>query len=250
MMKLGYKLATVAVGALLTATTLTACGSSDPETTSSDGSAGPAVEIGLLLPETKTTRYEPFDRPLFEAKMKSLGNYDVAYSNAAQDAAKQQQHAESALTNGVKVLVLGPVNAQSASSIVAGATAPEVPVISYDRLVAGTPDLAYYISFHNEQVGVLQANALMDKLTKDGTKDPSILMVNGSSADGNAVLFTKGAHSVFDKSEVKILAKYDTPDWSPDKAQEWVAGQVTQYTGRSTRSTQPMTAPPAVQWQH
>src|SRR5690606_25927615 len=104
---------------------------------------------------TKTTRYAPFDRPLFEAKMKSLGNYDVAYSNAAQDAAKQQQHAESALTNGVKVLVLGPVNAQSASSIVAGATAQEVPVISYDRLVAGTPDLAYYISFHNEQVGVL-----------------------------------------------------------------------------------------------
>ena len=232
MMKLGYKLATVALGALLMATTLTACGSSDPEATSSDGSAGPAVKIGLLLPETKTTRYEAFDRPLFEAKMKSLGNYDVVYSNAAQDAAKQQQQAESALTNGVKVLVLDPVNAQSAASIVASATAQEVPVISYDRLVAGTTDLAYYISFDNEQVGVLQGNALMDKLTADGTKDPSVLMVNGSPTDGNAVLFKKGAHSVFDKSEVKILAEYDTPDWSPDKAQEWVAGQVTQYTGQ------------------
>ncbi len=26
-----------------------------------------------------------------------------------------------------------------------------------------------------------------------------------------------------------MLAEYDTPDWSPDKAQEWVAGQITQF---------------------
>ncbi|MDQ0096064.1 sugar ABC transporter substrate-binding protein [Paeniglutamicibacter psychrophenolicus] len=232
MKKLGYKLATVAVGALLTATTLTACGGNNPPAASGNSSSGPAVKIGLLLPETKTTRYEAFDRPLFEAKIKSLGNYDVVYSNASQDASKQQEQAESALTDGVKVLVLDPVNAQAAASIVASAKAQDVPVISYDRLVAGTTDLAYYISFDNEQVGVLQGNALVDKLAKDGIKDPGILMVNGSPTDGNAVLFKKGAHSVIDKSDVKVLAEYDTPDWSPDKAQSFVAGQITQFTGQ------------------
>ena len=232
MKKLGYKLATVAVGALLTATTLTACGGNNPPAASSNSSSGPAVKIGLLLPETKTTRYEAFDRPLFEAKMKSLGNYDIVYSNASQDASKQQEQAESALTDGVKVLVLDPVNAQAAASIVASAKAQDVPVISYDRLVAGTTDLAYYISFDNEQVGVLQGNSLVDKLAKDGIKDPGILMVNGSPTDGNAVLFKKGAHSVIDKSDVKVLAEYDTPDWSPDKAQSFVAGQITQFTGQ------------------
>ena len=232
MKKLGYKFATVAVGALLTATTLTACGGNNPPAESGSSQAGPAVKIGLLLPESKTTRYEAFDRPLFEAKMKSLGNYQVVYSNADQDAAKQQQQAESALTDGVKVLVLDPVNANSAASIVASAKAQDVPVISYDRLVAGTTDLAYYISFDNEQVGVLQGNALVDKLAADGTKNAGILMVNGSPTDGNAVLFKKGAHSVLDKSDVKILAEYDTPDWSPDKAQDFVAGQITQFAGQ------------------
>ncbi len=29
-----------------------------------------------------------------------------------------------------------------------------------------------------------------------------------------------------------MLAEYDTPDWSPDKATEWVEGQLTQYPGR------------------
>ena len=29
-----------------------------------------------------------------------------------------------------------------------------------------------------------------------------------------------------------MLAEYDTPDWSPDKAQDWVAGQIAQYGSR------------------
>lgn len=235
MKKFGYKFATVVVGALLTATSLTACsGNNSPAASSNSASTatGAAVKIGLLLPESKTTRYESFDRPLFEAKMSSLGNYSVVYSNADQDAAKQQQQAESALTDGVKVLVLDPVNAQAAASIVASAKAQNVPVISYDRLVAGTTDLAYYISFDNEKVGKLQGEALIEALQAQKIANPSILMVNGSPTDGNAVLFKKGAHSVLDNSGIKILAEYDTPDWSPDKAQTWVAGQITQFQGK------------------
>ena len=44
-------------------------------------------------------------------------------------------------------------------------------------------------------------------------------MINGAPTDNNATLFKKGAHSVFDSSGLKIGAEYDTPDWSPDKAQ-------------------------------
>lgn len=228
---LGYKFATLAAGALLTVASLSGCANNTPATTTSTDSAAAAtpVKIGLLLPESKTARYEAFDRPLFEAKMTSLGNYQVVYSNADQDAAKQQQQAESALTDGVKVLVLDPVDAAAAASIVAAAKAQNVPVISYDRLVAGTSDLAYYISFDNQKVGEMQATALVDRLTADKTENPSILMVNGSPTDGNAVLFKKGAHSVLDASDVKVLAEYDTPDWSPDKAQTWVTGQITQF---------------------
>src|SRR5665647_3037917 len=34
------------------------------------------------------------------------------------------------------------------------------------------------------------------------------------------------------QSGVPVLAAYDTPDWSPDKAREWVEGQLTQYGRR------------------
>ena len=44
-------------------------------------------------------------------------------------------------------------------------------------------------------------------------------MINGAPTDNNAKLFKQGAHSVLD-GKTKIAKEYDTPDWSPDKAQK------------------------------
>jgi D-xylose transport system substrate-binding protein len=97
------------------------------------------------------------------------------------------------------------------------AKSQNVPVISYDRLITNA-DVDYYISFDNEKVGQLQGQSLVEKLKKDG-KSGSIVMINGAPTDNNAKLFKKGAHSVIDNSGFKVGKEYDTPDWSPDKAQ-------------------------------
>ncbi len=44
-------------------------------------------------------------------------------------------------------------------------------------------------------------------------------MVNGAPTDPSAGDYKKGAHQVLDKSGLKIAKEFDTPDWSPDKAQ-------------------------------
>jgi D-xylose transport system substrate-binding protein len=44
-------------------------------------------------------------------------------------------------------------------------------------------------------------------------------MINGAPTDNNAKLFKQGALSVFQSSGVTIGKQFDTPDWSPDKAQ-------------------------------
>ena len=199
------------------AAALSGCGGGTSTTTTGGTTAQP-MKIALLLPETKTARYETQDRPLFEAKVKELApDAEILYSNANQDAAQQQSQADAALTNGANVLVLDPVDSASAASIVTKAAAQKVPVISYDRLILNAP-VDYYISFDNEKVGTLQGQALLDKLTADGNAGKTIVMINGSPTDNNATLFKKGAHSVLD-GKVKIGAEYDTPDWSPDKAQ-------------------------------
>ncbi len=203
---------------IVAATVLSACGPSAP--------AAGSGKIAILLPETKTARYESQDLPNFKAKLTALGfdvNNNLIYSNANQDPAAQQQQAEAALTNGAKVLVLDPVDSQAAAAIADAAKAQNVPVISYDRLITGSSAVSYYISFDNAKVGQLQAQSLIDALNKMNVTNPTIVMINGSPTDNNAKLFKQGAHSVFDPlvsaGKLTIAKEYDTPDWSPDQAQ-------------------------------
>jgi D-xylose transport system substrate-binding protein len=211
-----------AVSVLALAVVVAACGTTNDNKSSSGGggSTGGAKTgaIGLLLPETKTTRYEAFDHPLFQAKLKELcAGCKLLYANSNQDAAQQQSQAESMLTQGAKVLVLDPVDGKAAQAIVSKAKSQNVPVVSYDRLASGPID--YYVSFDNMRVGQLQGQALLKELSKGGDpKRGPIVMINGAPTDPNAGQFKKGAHSVLD-GKVTIGKEYDTPDWTPDKAQ-------------------------------
>jgi len=181
-------------------------------------------KIALLLPETKTTRYETADRPDFEAKFQELcPSCEIIYSNANQDANDQLSQAEAALTNGAQVLVLDPVDSAAAAVIADKAKAQGVPVIAYDRLILNSDGVSNYISFDNMKVGELQAQSLVDELDQMGLSNPQIVMINGSPTDNNAKLFKEGAHSIFDPlvkdGKLTIAKEYDTPDWSPDQAQ-------------------------------
>jgi len=218
------------LAALVGAMALAACGDDDDGGSSGGGGGGDGGggggSIALLLPESKTARYESQDRPNFEKKAKELcADCEILYSNADQDAAKQQQQAEAAITKGAKVLVLDPVDAASAGAIVNRAKQSQIPVVSYDRLITDA-DIDYYISFDNEKVGKLQGDALVGKLKEDGAKG-SIIMINGAPTDNNAKLFKEGAHGVIDGSGYKVAKEYDTPDWSPDKAQQEMEQAIT-----------------------
>lgn len=195
-------------------------------TSGASGSATQGFKIGLLLPETKTARYEKFDRPYVTDKVKSLcASCEVVYANANQDTSLQQQQVDSMLTNGVKVLILDPVDAKAIASSVTKARNQGVKVVSYDRLSEGPIDA--YTSFDNLQVGKMQGQALLDAVKAGGdAKRGPIVMVNGSPTDPNAADFKKGAHSVLD-GQVTIGKEYDTPDWSPDKANTQAQGAIT-----------------------
>ncbi len=153
-----YKLRWLSVIAVLVAAmALAACGDDDDEGGGGGGGSeggGGGGSIALLLPESKTARYESQDRPNFERKFNQLcSDCDLIYSNADQDAAKQQQQAEAAITKGAEVLVLDPVDSASAAGMAAQAKAQGVPVISYDRLITDTDAIDYYVSFDNVKVG-------------------------------------------------------------------------------------------------
>ncbi|MFJ4471730.1 sugar ABC transporter substrate-binding protein [Streptomyces sp. NPDC089424] len=212
--------AAVAIAAGAMAVSLAACGSAEEAGGDKDASGSAAkgdnIKVGLLLPENKTARYEKFDRPLIEKKIKELtdNKAEIQYNNARQDANLQAQQVDTMITNKVDVLILDAVDAKAIKNSVQKAADAGIKVVAYDRLAEGP--ISAYTSFDNEEVGRTQGEALLEALGAKA-KGSQIVMMNGSVTDPNAAMFKKGAHSVLD-GKVKIGKEYDTKEWSPDNA--------------------------------
>ncbi|WP_423832626.1 sugar ABC transporter substrate-binding protein [Streptomyces manipurensis] len=194
---------------------LAACGGGGGE--GADGSEkGDAIKVGLLLPEDQTARYEKFDKPLIEKEVGKLtrGKGEVVYANAKQDAVAQNSQIAAMIAKKVDVLIIDAVDSKAVAGSIAKAKEAGIPVVAYDRLAEGPIDA--YTSFDNEDVGQLQAKALLDAL---GAKADSgqIVMMNGSVTDPNAKQFKAAAHAVLD-GKVTIGKEYDTVDWKPENA--------------------------------
>jgi D-xylose transport system substrate-binding protein len=208
--------------------TLTAC-AEEPGTANGDGTG--TGTVAFLMPDLASTRYEQYDAPLFEQRMAELcADCKVIYNNADSDASLQQQQANSAMAQGAKVLVLDPVDSQSAATIVQTAQSQGVKVVAYDRPVSTMP-ADFYVSFDNEAIGESIGQSLVDHLEEPGATG-GLLQVNGSPTDAAAGLIKDGVHNAVDDSGFELLAEYDTPDWSPERAQQWVSGQIAQYGDR------------------
>ena len=221
-----------AVGAMamLLLAAASGCGGDD-SSSSGGGKNAKSAKIAFLMPDTASTRYELSDKPLFEKRLKEIcPGCSVLYQNADSDAAKQQQQVDSALAQGVKAIVLDPVDSAAAATMVQKAQSQKVPIIAYDRPIPKAK-ADYYVSFDNEKLGAMFAKSLVDAVKKQ-SPDGGILEVNGSPTDAAAGLIKKGMHTSIDASGLKLLAEYDTPDWAPPKAQDWVAGQITKFKGQ------------------
>ena len=169
----------------------------------------------VILPDADSgTRWESGDRPALEKGLTDAG-FEADIQNAQSDAAKYATIADSQLTKGCGVMVL--VDYQGAGIEVAKkAKAQGVPVIAYDRPIAGAD---YYVSFDNNKVGQLEGQMILDGLAAAG-KDPktaSIIYSSGDPTDGNAKMFLDGALSVLDPAGAKAAFTM-TGTWDGAKA--------------------------------
>lgn len=173
------------------------------------------LTIGVLLPDTHTPRWTKSDKPLIEQRIKQLcGNCTVRYANASADVAIQQSQVNSMIANGVRALILAPVESKALAVSVRQAHQSHVPVVSYDRLADGP--LSAYSGYDSVEIGRLQAQGLLAALGH-GAHLPRIVMMNGEPTDPNAKALRKGALSVF-QGKARIVASYNTTGWIPQNA--------------------------------
>jgi D-xylose transport system substrate-binding protein len=173
----------------------------------------------VLLPDTKSSaRYELFDRPYLAKAFKAAG-VSAVINNAQGDPQKQKAQAQACLTGGAKVILLDQLDPASGAAITDLAVAGGAKVIDYDRLVVGSK-AAFYVSFDNVKVGVLQGKGLAAALK--GKKGAVVAELNGGITDNNAKLFKKGYDSVLNPlyktgALKKATAGDQWTDWDPVK---------------------------------
>ena len=176
-------------------------GSSGDDSSSASGDAASAGRACVILPDSASSnRWEDLDRPYLTDGLKAAG-FEADVQNAQGDKEKYATIADQQLTKGCGVMLL--VDYQGAAlGVVDKAKAEGIPVIAYDRPLAGAD---YYVSFDNVKVGELEGQTVVDGLTAAG-KDPAtaqVFYMGGDPTDGNAAMFKEGAVSAMEAAGIK-----------------------------------------------
>ncbi|MFF1549015.1 sugar ABC transporter substrate-binding protein [Streptomyces sp. NPDC058291] len=212
------------------ALSIAACGKAGDKGSDSGSSSSGDKSIGLLLPDSVTARYEKFDKPYFDAKVKALcSDCKLEYANAAADPAKQAQQVSNMVTKGVKVIVISAQDSAAIKSSIKSAVDKGVKVVAYDRLAQGP--VSAYVSFDNVKVGELQGQALLDALGAKATPKSKIVMINGDDADPNAAQFKQGAHKILNS---KVDIAYEQSGlWKDTVAAQKMSAAITQLGAKN-----------------
>ena len=163
---------------------------------------------------TKTSARWIADGDNMVKALKAKG-YDADLQYADNDIPTQLAQIENMITKKEKVLVIAAIDGTTLSNALQKAADAGIKVISYDRLIVGSPNVDYYATFDNFQVGVEQATSLLHGLGIDkGKTGPfNIELFGGSADDNNAFFFYNGAMSVLqpliDKGTLVVAVEAD-----------------------------------------
>ena len=152
--------------------------------------------VGVAMPTKSSARWIA-DGDNMVKVLRSRG-YTTDLQYAEDDVPNQLSQIENMITKGAKVLVVAAIDGTTLSDVLGQAARNGIKVIAYDRLIRSTPNVDYYATFDNFQVGVLQAQSIEAGLKLKDSKGPfNIELFGGSPDDNNAYFFYDGAISVF-----------------------------------------------------
>jgi putative multiple sugar transport system substrate-binding protein len=194
-------------------------------------SAGGKIPVGIVLPNSSVSRWLQ-DQASFRTSLKALG-YTAQILFSQDNLAREKSNVESLIKQGIKVLILSPVDASGSAAVAEEARAAGVKVIAYDRLILNTTAVDYYVSFDNVSVGQAQGRYLVEHAKGKG--EPLYLYA-GSPGDNNAFMFFEGAWSVLQpkiadgtfviKNSSQAVALQDTTVLTRDEETS-ILGQIT-----------------------
>src|SRR6187399_252169 len=112
--------------------------------------------VGVAMPTKSSARWIDDGNNMVKVLKEKGYNVDLQY--AEDDIPNQLAQIENMITKGPKVLVIAAIDGTTLSDALQQAADKGIKVIAYDRLIRNSPNVDYYATFDNFQVGVLQAS--------------------------------------------------------------------------------------------
>lgn len=169
------------------------------------------IKIGMCFDSFVIERWER-DRDAFVAKCTDELGVEVNVQSANGDVELQAEQIDYLIEQGVDVIVVVAVESQGISAAVTRAKQAGIKVIAYDRMVYDA-NVDLYITFDNEEVGRLMAQAIIDETEEDA----KILMISGPLEDNNVLAVNDGFDTMIKYTDCEIIGV------------EYAAGWVSEY---------------------
>lgn len=198
---------------------LTSCGERESGKNVNLPEEEPKIQIGMSFDSFVIERWQR-DRDVFVSMAKELGA-EVNVQNANGDIEEQKKQIDYFIKKEMDVIVIICIDSQELGSSVQKAKDAGIKVIAYDRLIKDA-DVDLYISFDNEKVGSMMADALIDR----GLAGGSVLMLGGSPLDNNVSLVEGGFKKVMEENDVTILDSVHADGWRAELAAAYVYDHV------------------------
>jgi len=166
-------------------------------------------KVGMLWDTTHAERRVTIAN-LMQDRAK-IDGWEPLFQSANNDDKLQITQGEAMISKGVKLLVISPVNMDTASVIVNDAENAGIKVVDFDRLLKNCkPDI--FIGFDNDSIGDAIAGWAVKMVPKG-----NYALICGDPADNNAVVYREGYYRVLkpyvDRGDIKIVVDQYCAAW-------------------------------------
>ena len=202
-------------GAAILVIALCACGSLENGKNQGDVAEDRKIQIGMSFDSFVIERWQR-DRDIFVSTAKELGA-EVNVQNANGDLEQQKKQINYFIDKGMDVIVIICIDSEGLKEEVQRAKDAGIKIIAYDRLLLDS-DIDLYITFDNEEVGIMMGEALVE----NGLAGGKVLMLGGSAVDSNVAMVEKGFRQVMKDNQVTILDSMHADGWKAELASAYV----------------------------
>lgn len=200
------RLVSLGVCLLLTGTLLVGCGKTQQTAGAPASSETKKIKVGFSNASVSNTwRVGMYDA--LKAEVAKNPNVELLYTDANDNAAKQNSDVDDLLSKGIDILLISPCTEDALNPAIEKAYEKKIPVIVFDRK-SSTDKYTSFVETSDYEIAKVSAKRMVELLTKkNGSAKGNIVIIQGFMGCGPQIAREKGFEEVLKAyPDIKVVS--------------------------------------------